>query len=284
MRLILFACLALTLAFAAAPAAAEAQNARTAYVERRGLVEADTRCGLFTPIVRAALQAGVTQARGSLLREGWSDARLAELDRAVADAARTRACSDARTQTAASGARDAFTRWASANSMQFDGWQRAWLARRSVGANGWRLSQAIDAPIVAVFGVRERDGAQRLALVIGVSEGAAAPASARLILRDEARAQPVAVTLPQRISYGLEAGAPPAAAALAIPATRALERIDRTRSQAVFAFPDAAFARLVALDPRESVVLELAYGRSTQRLLVEVGDIAAARAFLAIRP
>ncbi|MBK6703522.1 MAG: hypothetical protein IPG56_07000 [Caulobacteraceae bacterium] len=52
---------------------------------------------------------------------------------------------------------------------------------------------------------------------------------------------------------------------------------------AVYTFPDTAFRDLVELDPRESVELRLETGRATQRLLIEVGDIAAARAFLTLR-
>jgi hypothetical protein len=282
MRLLLFAA-ALGLA-ATTSAAADAPNARTAYVERRGLVEADAQCRLFTPSIRTALQAGVAQARGQLLREGWSNAQLRTLEDTVVSAARARACNDVRTTRAAAEARSAFATWVSAASMEFAGWERVWLSRRTVGANGWRLSQAIDRPVAAVFGVRERDSAQRLTLIIGVARGQAAPTSARLLMRDRARARAAEISLPQRISYGLEAGAPPAIGALAIPSTRSVERIDSERSQAVFVFPDTAFADLLALDPRESVAIEVQTGRATQRLLVEVGDIAAARAFLAIRP
>jgi hypothetical protein len=39
----------------------------------------------------------------------------------------------------------------------------------------------------------------------------------------------------------------------------------------------------VTLDPRETIEIRLESGRASQRLLVEVGDIAAARAFLTIR-
>ncbi|MGE0741082.1 MAG: hypothetical protein AB7O98_07045 [Hyphomonadaceae bacterium] len=269
-----------------APAVAHADepNARTVYVERRGLVEADAQCRLFTPAIRSALQAGVSQARGSLLREGWSTGRLRELDQAVVAAAQSRACTDARTQTAAAEAREAFAHWLNASAMEFNGWQRTWLARRTVGANGWRLSQAIDAPIAAIFGVRERDNAQRLTLTIAFARGQTGASTARLILRDAGRTGAAEISLPQRVSYGLEAGAPPATAALTIPSTRTIEPIDNRRSQAVFVFPDSAFRALLALDPRESVVLEVRTGRATQRVLVEVGDIAAARAFLAIRP
>jgi hypothetical protein len=40
---------------------------------------------------------------------------------------------------------------------------------------------------------------------------------------------------------------------------------------------------MLALDPRESVVIELSRARTTERLYVEVGDVGAARAFLTLR-
>jgi len=56
------------------------------------------------------------------------------------------------------------------------------------------------------------------------------------------------------------------------------------RSQTAFTFPDSAFAALLQLDPRETIVLRVRSGRETHTLHVEVGDIAAARTFLTLRP
>ena len=170
-------------------ASATEPNAHSAYVERRGLVEADARCGLFTADVRTALEAGVTQARGALLRAGWSSAQVRELEQAVVTAARARACTDQRTVASAASARAAFTSWANATAMPFPGWGRTWLASRAPGINGWPLRQSIDAPVAATFGVRTRNGVQELALVIPLARGQAAPASARLFMRNGARAR-----------------------------------------------------------------------------------------------
>lgn len=262
-------------------AATEAPNARAAYVERRGLIEADAQCRLFRPDIRAALQVGAAQARGSLLRAGWTNAQLSSLEHAAVTAARGRACDDQRTAASAANARSAFVTWVNAGSMEFPGWDRVWIARRVAG--GWRLSQAIDAPIPAVFGVRDRDAAQRLVLVISLARGQAAPSSAHLVMRDPTRANVREVALPQRMAYGIAAGAPSPNAAAIAPATPAVERLDGGRSQAVFTFPDTAFRDLLALDPRESVEIRVENGRASQSLYVEVGDIAAARAFLTIR-
>lgn len=264
----------------AAASATEPPNARSAYVERRGLIEADARCRLFAADVRTALQAGVSQARGALLRAGWSNAQVRELEQAVIAAARARACTDQRTAASAASARAAFASWANATSMAFPGWDRTWLASRAPGANGWPLRQNIDAPIAATFGVRTRDGVQELALVIPSARGQSAPASVRLHMRNDARAQAQEVSLPQRMAYGIAAGAPAPNVAVAFPSVRAVERIPRGGLQTAFIFPQSAFRALLELDPRESVELRIVNGRTGQTLFVEVGDIAAARAFL----
>lgn len=271
---------ALSGAAVASAAAQPGPNAREAYVERQGLIEADARCRLFDPSVRDALLVSVAQSRGALLREGWTNARLQQLDSAVAAAVRERACSDPRTTEAAASARRSVAQWANAGSMEFRGWERTWTARRN--NEGWRLSQIIDAPVAATFGVRQHGDTQRLTLAIASARGAPAPTSAQLVMRNPARAR-TEVALPQRVAYGLAAGAPPPTHALTIPSTRSVERIGANRSQTVFVFPDTAFRDLLQLDPRESVELRVEIGGRTERLLVEVGDIAAARAFLTIR-
>jgi hypothetical protein len=281
MRL-LFLAAALSAALVGAASATEGLDAREAYVERRGLIETDARCGLFAADVRAALNVGALQARGALLRAGWTSAQVRGLEQTVASAARTRACNDARTLQSAADARHAFSRWLAAGYMEFPGWERAWLARRGA-TDGWRLSQAIDAPIPSVFGVRQQGASQRLALVITLAQGQAAPTSAQLVMRDSPRAPMREVALTQRVAYGIEAGAPPPGAAMTVPSARAMERLGGGRSQAVFTFPDTAFAALLQLDPREAIELRVQGGRGVQSLYVEVGDVAAARAFVAIR-
>lgn len=277
MRRIFFATLA-SFAFAQS-AAADPPNAQTAFVERQGLIEVDRRCRLLPVQTRTALQAGAAQARGALLRAGWTGPRMRQLEAAVRDAAASRACGDARTREAVEEARGAYAAWATASVMEFPGWERAWIARRTVGPNGWRLSQSIDAPIAATFGVREFGGAQGLSFIVSGANNA----EARLITRDAARAAMTDLDLTGRMAFGLEAGAPSLGAPTrTFAATRRAERIVG-RSQTVYTFADEAFAALLALDPRESAVLQIGAGRNVQTFYVEVGDVAAARSFLALR-
>lgn len=281
MRL-LFLAAALSASLSAAAHATERPDARQAYVERRGLIETDTRCNLLGADVRAALHVGAMQARGSLLRAGWTSAQVRGLEQSVVQAAGQRPCNDTRTLQSAADARRAFAPWLSAGYMEFPGWQRAWLARRGT-SDGWRLSQAIDTPRAAVFGVRQQGAAQRLTLIITLERGETAPISAQLVQRDVARAQLREIALPQRVAYGIQAGAPSPSVAMTIPSARAIERLSGGRTQVVFTFPDNAFAALLQLDPREAVELRVQSGRSVQSMFVEVGDIAAARAFVALR-
>lgn len=274
MRLLLVAFLIST-----APAVAAAQQGlgpREAYVERRGLIELDNRCRLLSPSIADALGVGVAQARGSLLRAGWTNNQVLQLDQAVVSSARARTCTDTRTTSAAENARRAFGTWANLGTMQFPGWERTWVARRSAISIPWRLSQAVDAPVASTFGIREREGVQSLALALEPQAGASFT-SARLLMRDPRRTPAPEISLPQRMGSGLEAGAPSPVTAQTIAGQR---RADR--DAVVFTFPDTAFRDLLQLDPRESVVVELSAGRATQRILVEVGDIAAARAFLTL--
>jgi hypothetical protein len=267
---------------AAAPAAADAPDARASYVERRGVLELDAQCHLFTPNIHAALQATAAQARGALLRGGWSIAQVQNLEQTVVAAARQRGCQDPRTSASAANARRASATWINASAAQFPGWTRAWYARRAPSPEGWRLSQAIDAPIPATFGVRVNGGHEQLTLTLAAGPGMTTPTSVSLVMRDVMRSPATDIALPQRIAYGLRAGAPSPATATEFPALSRPAEHAPNGALAVFVFPDAAFRNLLSLDPRESVEVHL-QGSTRQVLLVDVGDVAVARAFLAIQ-
>lgn len=264
---------------------ASAQNtaptAQALYVERRALLDADERCRLFSPNVRHALEAGAAQASGALLRGGWTSARVSELESAAVNAARGRACDDPRTASAARAAQAGFASWTHTYSMTFVGAERAWLARRSADVYGWRLYQQLPAPAGAIFGVREFQDRQRLAFSLPLTN--TPPASAQLVMRDPARAGTNLLDLRAGAGAGLAAGLPsPQAAQRIFASSRQIQRDDDAPARLLFTFPDIAFQRLLQLDPRETVAIDVETAGRTQRYLVEVGDVAAARAFLAI--
>ncbi len=278
--------IAVAFAIAASPSASAqtgALSAQALYVERRALLETDAQCSLFNPNIRAALQAGAGQAAGALLRSGWTRVRLNELERAAVSAARTRACGDPRSASAARAAEAGFASWARTYALNFHGTERFWTARRSADINGWRLSQQIAAPIAAGFGVREHEGVQQLSLVMPLAPGEGAPASVQILMRDPARSNTDILDLRGRTSSGLASGLPaPGATHGYFANSRRIETNRNAPNQAVFTFPEAAFQSLLALDPRETAELRLESGGRSQRILIEVGDLAAARAFLAI--
>lgn len=269
--------LAAALVFVAGPAFATAPNAQALYVERRGLLEVDAQCHLLEPDVRAAIQANAAQAAGALLRGGWTRARLTELEQATVSAARSRRCDDPRNASAARAAQAGFASWVHASAMNFTGAERTWSARRYADPSGWRLSQNTISP-AATFGVRDDNGAQRLTLIMPLTSARNAPATAQLVVRDPARAGVELLDLRGRVTTGLAAGAPmPRTAARFLATSRTISQA-QTGAQIMFEFPDAAFQALLALDPREAAEVHV----GDQRILIEIGDIAAARAFLTI--
>jgi hypothetical protein len=266
---------------AAAPSAWATSEAQIAYVERRGLLEADAQCHVLDANVRTAMQASLYQSRGALLRSGWTLPRIGELDAATVSAARQRACNDPRTAEAVTRARAGFQAWARAPSMTFQGAARSWVARRYADPNGWRLRQ--DTPTQAVFGVREAAGAQHLTL--SFPSNGRPPGAAQLVLRDPARADTRLLDVPGRQAHGLEAGLPSAQSAQRFWASgRSVETSQDGARRIVFVFPDSAFEAISRLDPRETIEARLGADPSSPRLLIEVGDLVAARAFLTLQP
>jgi len=267
------------LAFSSAASAQAAPSAQPAFAERAGLLQFDARCHVFSADVRLGVQAGAAQARGALLRGGWTDAQVDALQQAAANAADARACNDPDIAQAATRARTAFETWARSSTITFAGGERAWLARRYPDAAGWRLRQDIPSP-AGVFGVRGDSGAEQLSFAAPLGDGMTAPPAAQLIVRDPNRAR-ANFDVPGRLARGLAANAPsPAAAQTFWANARSVQTTPQGRFM-VFAFPNAAFQALLALDPREAVEVRLGADGQGQRFLIEVGDLVAARAFLA---
>ncbi len=268
----------LALGLASLTMAQASPSAQATFAERRALLEADRACRYFNADVRAALQAGALQARGALLRGGWTSARLLELENAAVAAARARACRDPRTLAAVERARTGFAAWARLNTMRFDGGERAWVARRVEDSTGWRLVQ--DLPGGGAFGLQALGPRPYVALMLPHA-GAGAPATAEIILRDTTRARAPLLDVPGRRVQGLRAGAPtPAIARHVLARNRTIETSRSGARRVVFAFPDTLLAELAALDPREAA--EVRVGGA--RMLIEIGDLAAARAFLSVPP
>ena len=248
----LIAPFALAAALLASPASADPSGP---LYERALMSEADRRCGLFTPEVRAALSASRMQAHTAAVRAKIDVLALERRARLRAAAA---PCRSAELQLAAGRVRQAHAGWSRILWMNFPGSTSSWRADRVPSETvRWRLVQR--GPGTA-FGLA------------GVQPLAAAPlAVARL--PKEARPALARLSVGRRVFLAESRALAPEA--LAMPG--------RGRSW-MFGFPLAASDALAALPLDGEVRLDVlaAGGRQTvlARMSVEPGDYAAARAFL----
>jgi hypothetical protein len=272
-------------ALLAAPGAARAQPADL-YVERATMSAAAERCGLFAPDAAAALAAGAAQARGAALRAGATPGRLAALERQARARAARLDCRDPGLAQAAVRVRDAFEGFQHVTRMTWPGAVADWRADRGVGrAPRWRLAQDVAfGPDRMTFGLAAREGASGLLAVAAFADGAT-PYAARLVLRDPARTMGPYLGLDGRATP-LSRRLPPSSATRGVlaqaRAPAAGELLPKGAEEGwAFRFPAAAAEALAGLDPREGVAVEFLFpdGR-TRRAYVEVGDFAAARAFV----
>lgn len=252
------------------------------FAERAALLATDSRCALFEPPVRAALEAGAALARGALLRAGWSNARVNGLAGRAADLAAPRPCTDAAVAAAARSAKAGFEAYARLSQMRFPGSERVWLARRNADMQGFVAVQALGDG--AQFGLRGGARGAEAAIALPVPHAGAAPATARVILRDPVRAPASRLDIPgRRVGAFAENGPQPAHAQSVLARARAVTTDDAGARTAVFSFAPEVLERMARLDPREAVIVEVDDARSQRRFLVEVGDLSAALAFLRAR-
>jgi len=277
----------------AAPGVSTAAAADLFY-ERTVMTAADARCGLFEPQVGAALAAGRLQAHGAAIRSGADKAQLAQLERRARAKAATTPCTSPDLALAADRVRGAFDGYALLSRMTYPGEMSEWRADRTGGtAVRWRLQQSAGfGRNRMVFGLAGREGANALMAVANFPDGQT-PYGARLVLRDadatlgphlDSRGQslatlPLARRLPPaagRHAYNAEARSPAGQDLLP----------KGIKTGWAFRFPAQAAHALAGLDPREAVAVEFLFagphGEVVRRAYIEVGDFAAARAFLQV--
>jgi hypothetical protein len=269
----------------AAPSNALAQPADL-FFERTVMTAADTRCGLFTPEVSSALAAGAAQARGAALRAGADARSLQVIERNARGRAAQIDCASPLIASQAARIQAAFAGYQRITRMVYPGDLTEWRADRGVGRTArWRVSQSADfGSNRMIFGLAGRDGVSALVAVAGFSDKAA-PYSARLVMRDTGRTMgPYLLGGRQPLARKL----PPASA------TRSYIAEARGGAEAellpkgyaggwAFRFPAHAVQALAELDPREAVAVEFMMpGGRVRTAYVEVGDFAAAHAFLQV--
>jgi hypothetical protein len=242
--------LMLSVLFGPAPATAAAERL---LIDRASLAAADARCGLLDGPARAALAAGVLQARGALLRSGREDAMV-------------------RRAEAAGRAMAAISAWSQQQEMRFPAYGPGWAARRTQ-TSAWRVMQTAAGPANATVGlVMLEDGP-----AFGF-EVASDAASATLIVRDRQLLGPDLVR---------PGATPPAKATRRFLAALRRPAAPKTRRSpaegTLFVFPAAALSTLGALDPRDVAQVEIIRRDGSRSLYrFDVGDLAAARTFAAV--
>jgi hypothetical protein len=277
----------LGMALAAMPCTALAQPADL-FFERTVMTAADTRCGLFTPEVSAALAAGAAQARGAALRAGTDTKILASREAAARRYAGQLNCRSPKVLAEAARVQQSFSGYARVTRMTYPGDAADWRADRGSGkAARWRLAQ--DATFAGgrmTFGLAGREGANGLVAVAQFADGQT-PYAARLVLRDGTRtlgpyldtrgkAAPLSRKLPPR-------GATRAYMAEARSEADEMLLPKGSDEGWAFRFPAAAAHALGDLDPREAIAVEFLFpGERVRTAYVEVGDFAAGRAFLQV--
>ena len=274
------ACVA-ALVLAMTPLNAWADASQTFY-ERSFVLAVHEKCRLFTPGVAAALTAATRQARGAALRGGGSDRDLS----AAAARARSRAgavsCADPDLAIVRGRVDHAFAGWSRMPRMTFPGGRADWLASRATyDTPTWALKQeGITGASPVTFGYAT--GAQYGPSVAVSFVGRPRPRAVRVVMRDPA--------LSPRAWVDRSAGLPPASLRRAIwssgqsPTDPALLR-PGAKAGETWRFPASLAQALEPLDPRETFVVEFVFrDDSVARAVFEVGDFAAARAFLAMGP
>lgn len=275
---------AVTLA-AVAPASAQTRLAAATFAERSALLHAAQRCPLLGEAELAALAAGAALARSALLRSGETPARIDTLDAQAALAAAARPCHDPALLRSAQRAQAGFSAWSRLSIMLFPGQAATWAATRRPDAEGWYLRQ--EGRYGAILGVREGDSGPVVALAAPLTARSPEPAFGLLSFRDAARAPHSLIAVPARLGQGLAAvSASPAMARQVWAQDRTVILTADGRRLAILSFPINAFEGISALDPREAIEVRLgrAMGDVGARLYFEVGDLAAAQAFLAAQP
>ncbi len=270
--------------------AALADDAAAAiFGERQLALAVDDRCHLFTDGQRNALDAARLQARGLLLREGIArqalDDYTADLHRQAAGIA----CADDAVADLQHRVVNAYAGWVRIPAMEFPGRHFTWTASRTVMPDTpvWSIRQDQGDFVV---GVSTRDDRRQLSFALAGQPDAT---SAILVLRDMDR-QP---TLYDATMGGIYAGPTEAAWARWTPPRFAETRIwarghnagrlaatlaETEDAATLFDFPMSAADALAARDPREAARIDLMdrHGRITASHYIEIGDFAAALAFL----
>lgn len=277
----------LALSFAAAMPAAFADPAavRRTWLERVAISAADQACSLFSDGERLALLSGLYQAEGELLRANESPAEMSRLAAEVSARARSLGCVHPDVVSVAATVRNGYRAFAKTNYIEYPATHAVWGASRSPH-DRWAVSQT-DKTSLIVFGLRRApNDPSALRLAIAMPAKGVVPSSVQLIMRDPAK-------MPEPwfgafLRPGDKLTPPPRSISQIEWAGKVASAKDPVGETIwVFSFNASALSLIEQLDPREAIQIDLippsrVEDQGVKRIVLEVGDIRAARAFAAI--
>lgn len=269
--------------FLAAPAAqADEAAVQRTWLERVAISAADKSCNLFTEGERLALQSGLYQAEGELLRANKTPAEMNRLAAEVSAHARSLGCAHPSVVQVAATIRSSYRQFAKTNYLEYPAARSTWGASRAE-TDKWAVSQT-DKLTGLVFGLRRTaEIKEGIALSVTIPAQGMEPSSIQLVLRDPAK-------MPEPW-LGSIAGATKKLVA----APRSIANVEwagkifkgkdaDSNPVWIFYFSPSAITRLEALDPREAIQIDIvpsqrAKDQTVRHIQFEVGDIRAAHAF-----
>jgi hypothetical protein len=277
--------LAILLAAAAPAAIADPAAVRRTWLERVAISAADQSCNLFSDGERLALLSGRYQAEGELLRSNHTPAEMRRLATEVSTRAKSLGCVHPEVVSVAETVRNGYRAFVKTTYIEYPSAHAIWGASRSVH-DRWAVSQT-DKTTSAVFGLRRQPKTpEDVRVAIAMPAEGLVPSAVQLFVRDPAK-------MPEPWF-----GAFSRPGAKLTPPPRAISHIEWAGKVAsakdavgepiwVFTFNPSVITLLEELDPREAVQVELippsrARDQAVKRIVFEVGDIRAARAFAMI--
>jgi hypothetical protein len=279
---------ALGAALGAAPAFADPglKAVERMFLERTAIAAADKACNLFTDGERLALQSGLYQSEGELLRANKDPDEIASLAEEVRAHARALGCDHPSVLEVAGTVRASYRQFVKSNFLEYAGKNSTWGASRSKH-DAWGVKQT-DKESGAIFGLRRasEDKPTEFTLAVAIPWDDNPPSAVKLNMRDAKKMQdPWLGKL-----FGANIEMQPAARSVSRPewAGKMEEWEDNVGDWFnVYSFPKSAIDRLDLMDPREAVEFELTPSRKAKdqtpvKIVFEVGDFRAARAFAMI--
>lgn len=271
-------------ALALTSAGAHAQTSLDIYAQRALARALDDRCSLFSEQERTALDGAYLQARGELLRGGYSADAVDQSYQQVTRNAASRSCTSDETVNLTEAIRFAFAGWLRERTQDYISAPSVWQATRPFAYDSWVISQALNHPdLPIIIGVYNRGGNKAVTAAIPPGVGISTlaiqmrnpdqtalfdPTLGGLLTIDDAP-EWTRFLPPEQDSHRF----------------MATERIT-TEDGVYFSFSQTALDGLLQLDPREAFRIE-AFNRNGERVArryVGVGDFAAALLFVRSSP